>query len=251
MLGPARAFADSTRDLLRQPAQSPLQHAVRTPDVRGLRALRAHDAALRQAGLRHRHASVNGVKVPVHERIVWERPFCSIINFDRELGDLRVRQPKLLIVAPMSGHYATLLRGTVEAFVGTHDVYITDWVDARAGAAERGPLRSRRLHRLRHLDAPRAGAGRARHGGLPALRARDRRRRADGGRERLRAPRSMTLMGGPDRHARQPDRRSTCWPRSAASSGSAATASSRCRCPTPASCATSIPASCSSPASWR
>ena len=40
-------------------------------------------------------------------------------------------QPKLLIVAPMSGHYATLLRGTVEAFLPNHDVYITDWVDAR------------------------------------------------------------------------------------------------------------------------
>ena len=40
-------------------------------------------------------------------------------------------QPKLLIVAPMSGHYATLLRGTVEAFLPDHDVYITDWVDAR------------------------------------------------------------------------------------------------------------------------
>ena len=41
-------------------------------------------------------------------------------------------QPKLLIVAPMSGHYATLLRGTVEAFLPTHRVYITDWADARA-----------------------------------------------------------------------------------------------------------------------
>ena len=40
-------------------------------------------------------------------------------------------QPKLLIVAPMSGHYATLLRGTVEAFLPNHDIYITDWVDAR------------------------------------------------------------------------------------------------------------------------
>src|SRR5262249_28091461 len=40
-------------------------------------------------------------------------------------------QPKILIVAPMSGHYATLLRGTVEAFLPNHDVYITDWVDAR------------------------------------------------------------------------------------------------------------------------
>ena len=44
---------------------------------------------------------------------------------------MRARQPKLLIVAPMSGHYSTLLRGTVEAFLPSHEVYITDWVDAR------------------------------------------------------------------------------------------------------------------------
>src|SRR5450631_3081174 len=44
---------------------------------------------------------------------------------------LRTPQPRVLIVAPMSGHYATLLRGTVEAFLPTHDVYITDWSDAR------------------------------------------------------------------------------------------------------------------------
>ncbi len=45
---------------------------------------------------------------------------------------LRRPQPRVLIVAPMSGHYATLLRGTVEGFLPNHDVYITDWVDARA-----------------------------------------------------------------------------------------------------------------------
>ena len=57
-------------------------------------------------------------------------------------------QPKLLIVAPMSGHYATLLRGTVEAFLPTHRVYITDWADARMVPLAARPLRSRRLHRL-------------------------------------------------------------------------------------------------------
>jgi poly(3-hydroxybutyrate) depolymerase len=47
-------------------------------------------------------------------------------------------QPKLLIVAPLSGHYATLLRGTVEAFLPEHDVYITDWVDARMVPVSKG-----------------------------------------------------------------------------------------------------------------
>jgi poly(3-hydroxybutyrate) depolymerase len=70
-------------------------------------------------------------EVPILEEIVWERPFCKLLRFKRLFEDPAPRQSKLLIVAPMSGHYATLLRGTVEAFLPTHDVYITDWTDAR------------------------------------------------------------------------------------------------------------------------
>jgi poly(3-hydroxybutyrate) depolymerase len=63
---------------------------------------------------------------------VWEKPFCRLLYFDRQHPrPLRSPQPRVLIVAPMSGHYATLLRGTVEAFLPTHEVYITDWADAR------------------------------------------------------------------------------------------------------------------------
>ena len=74
---------------------------------------------------------VDGQPVPVVEDIVWERPFCRLIHFRRDLPASSSPQPKLLIVAPMSGHYATLLRGTVEAFLPSHDVFITDWIDAR------------------------------------------------------------------------------------------------------------------------
>jgi poly(3-hydroxybutyrate) depolymerase len=74
---------------------------------------------------------VAGARVAVRERVVWERSFCRLLHFEREAPRLRRPQPRLLIVAPMSGHYATLLRGTVEAFLPTHDVYITDWADAR------------------------------------------------------------------------------------------------------------------------
>ena len=74
---------------------------------------------------------VRGQRVAVTERVVWSRPFCDLIRFERDLPAGARRQPKLLIVAPMSGHYATLLRGTVEAMLPDHDVYITDWTDAR------------------------------------------------------------------------------------------------------------------------
>lgn len=72
---------------------------------------------------------VDGQTVPVTERFVWQSPFCKLLNFAKPEGT--PRQPKVLLVAPMSGHHATLLRGTVEALIRDHDVYITDWIDAR------------------------------------------------------------------------------------------------------------------------
>jgi poly(3-hydroxybutyrate) depolymerase len=74
------------------------------------------------------HTDIGGKPVAVRENIVLAKPFGNLLHFarDGQSGD-----PKLLIVAPMSGHYATLLRGTVERMLNSHDVYITDWADAR------------------------------------------------------------------------------------------------------------------------
>jgi poly(3-hydroxybutyrate) depolymerase len=66
--------------------------------------------------------------LPATVEIVNDRPFGRLIRF--VTGDNRER-PRVLLVAPMSGHYATLLRGTVEALLAEHDVYVTDWADAR------------------------------------------------------------------------------------------------------------------------
>src|SRR5919202_1872983 len=73
---------------------------------------------------------VEGERVAVHEQVVWERPFCRLVRFEKQFQEPR-REPRLLIVAPMSGHYATLLRGTVQAMLPHFDVHITDWTDAR------------------------------------------------------------------------------------------------------------------------
>lgn len=83
---------------------------------------------------------LNGERVPISEEIVWERPFCRVIHFKRVAPAPKRRQPSLLIVAPLSGHYATLLRGTVEAFLPHYDVYITDWADARMVPLTAGPF---------------------------------------------------------------------------------------------------------------
>ena len=75
---------------------------------------------------------VDGVETPVVEEVVWSKPFCKVLHFRRDSAAVEGRNdPKVLMVAPMSGHYATLLRGTVEAMLPEHEVYITDWIDAR------------------------------------------------------------------------------------------------------------------------
>jgi poly(3-hydroxybutyrate) depolymerase len=75
---------------------------------------------------------------PVRVRAVeeWSSPWCKLTHFSRDMSDMRKAgrrelEPAVLIVAPLSGHYATLLRGTVEGFLQDHEVYITEWSNAR------------------------------------------------------------------------------------------------------------------------
>jgi len=78
---------------------------------------------------------IDGEPVAVRPRSVWSRTWGSLIHFQRDPQTLRrlrpEPQPRVLLVAPLSGHYATLLRGTVEGFLPDHEVFITDWTDAR------------------------------------------------------------------------------------------------------------------------
>jgi poly(3-hydroxybutyrate) depolymerase len=130
-LAPARAMSDLTRLWLK----SPINPLANTPVGRNLAA----SAELFERMTRRYGKPVFGLEttvvaghtVPVTEQVVWQRPFCRLLRFERDLPAGIAPQPKLLIVAPMSGHYATLLRGTVETFLPDYDVYITDWVDAR------------------------------------------------------------------------------------------------------------------------
>ncbi|TPQ33184.1 polyhydroxyalkanoate depolymerase [Cupriavidus pinatubonensis] len=71
---------------------------------------------------------VNGLPVQVSEEVVAQTPFCSLLHFRRHGV---TGQPRVLLVAPMSGHFATLLRGTVQTMLADHDVYITDWHNPR------------------------------------------------------------------------------------------------------------------------
>ncbi|MDP9138794.1 MAG: polyhydroxyalkanoate depolymerase [Pseudomonadota bacterium] len=72
----------------------------------------------------------NGEPSPVLEEVVWQKPFCRLLHFAKP-GKAAADEPKFLLVAPMSGHHSTLLRGTVEAMLPHGDIYLTDWADAR------------------------------------------------------------------------------------------------------------------------
>ena len=132
-LDPSRALADATRLFFKNPV-NPLAHTTYGKSVAA--AMELFERTTRRYGRPEwgiDSTLVGGERVPVRINTVWERPFCRLLHFERAFTHMPRRpQPKVLIVAPMSGHYATLLRGTVEAFLPNHDVYITDWRNARS-----------------------------------------------------------------------------------------------------------------------
>jgi poly(3-hydroxybutyrate) depolymerase len=138
-LNPSRALADMTKLYFKNPL-NPLTHTTFGKTIAA--AAELYERSTRRYAKpewKIESALVGGERVPVRAATVWERPFCRLLHFERVFDHpLRHPQPKVLIVAPMSGHYATLLRGTVEAFLPKHDVYITDWADARMVPTSQG-----------------------------------------------------------------------------------------------------------------
>jgi poly(3-hydroxybutyrate) depolymerase len=138
---PSRALADATRLLFKNPV-NPWAHTTIGKSLAA--AAELFERSTRRYGKPEWRISstlVGGERVPVHITPIWQRPFCRLLHFERALEHVPHRpQPRVLIVAPMSGHYPTLLRGTVEAFLPNHDVYITDWADARNVPLSEGPF---------------------------------------------------------------------------------------------------------------
>ena len=129
---PARLAADSCRLFF----NNPLNPLSATPAGRqAAAACEVFERTTRRYAKPEFHlpeTRVDGQTVAVHEEIVWQQPFCRLIRFARDIPAERAeRDPRVLLVAPMSGHFSTLLRGTVEALLPDHEVYITDWIDPR------------------------------------------------------------------------------------------------------------------------
>ena len=130
-LTPVRAFTDAAHFMFRNP-WNPLSNTSVGKNVSA--AAEVFERITRRYGkptFGLDEIEVDRVVYPVLEDVVWSRPFCNLLHFVRPDFPGGDEQPRLLIVAPMSGHYATLLRGTVEALLPHCDIYITDWTDAR------------------------------------------------------------------------------------------------------------------------
>ena len=128
MLTPARIAAELTKSACRNP-WNPVSH---TQAERNLAAsAELFERVTRRFGQPEwmiHDTIIDGKKVDIDIEPVVEKPFCHLTHFKRKT---KRKDPQVLIVAPVSGHYATLLRGTVEALLPHHDVYITEWIDAR------------------------------------------------------------------------------------------------------------------------
>ncbi len=158
-------------------------------------------------------AVIDGFETPIVEEVVWSLPFCDLLHFRRDSAAAESRRdPKVLVIAPMSGHYATLLRGTVRAMLPEHDVYITDWVDAREvalveGAFDLDDYTDYLISMIEHLsqDGERVTVMAVCQPGIPAMAAASL-MAMDGNPRR---PAALVLMGSPMDTSRNPKQPNT------------------------------------------
>jgi poly(3-hydroxybutyrate) depolymerase len=142
-LNPLSIWAQATSELFSSP-YSPLAYTPLS------RRLSAGYELLHRIGKRYEKpafgldsTTVSGVEVGVTEKVDLDKPFCKLLHFERNLPAKLARRapdPRVLLVAPLSGHHATLLRDTVRAMLPEHDIWITDWVDARLVPLSKGPF---------------------------------------------------------------------------------------------------------------
>jgi poly(3-hydroxybutyrate) depolymerase len=128
VVGPVRMLAQSAMKAIGQPLAGISNNAV-------LRNLTAAYELIARAGLTHVRppfdigpVKVGNREVEVREELAEATPFAQLLHFKKDIDQA---QPRVLLVAPLSGHFATLLRATAHTMLAEHDIYITDWINAR------------------------------------------------------------------------------------------------------------------------
>lgn len=134
-LTPVRLWAETTRDIFQNPFSplnfTPMGRTVAATADMTYRLTRRFE----QPSFNITEVTIDGKKYRVREEDSLDKPFCRLKHF---IVPNAPKRPKLLLGAPQSGHFATLLRGTVEALLPYHDVYITDWKNARSVPLSKG-----------------------------------------------------------------------------------------------------------------
>lgn len=145
LLSPFAEFASASSKLYNHPlspfTHTPMAHRVSA----GLDLMHRLSKEYEKPEFNITSAKVGDVDVAVQEQVAIDKPFCRLLRFKRFTDNLpmltRMKdQPTVLIVAPLSGHHATLLRDTVNSMLTEHKVYITDWTDARMVPVDAGPF---------------------------------------------------------------------------------------------------------------
>lgn len=194
MLTPMRIMAEATRSALHNPLVPASYTEMGRAVAAGAELFERTTRRFGKPAFGLTHTTVEGRVIPVHEEIAVVKPFCNLLRFRRDTGK---PSPQMLLVAPVSGHHATLLRGTVEAMLPHYDVYVTDWIDARLVPLTAGDFGlqdyiSYVMEFLTHLG-PETHVMAVCQPAVPVLAAVALMAAADDPNQ----PRSMTLMGGP------------------------------------------------------
>jgi poly(3-hydroxybutyrate) depolymerase len=142
-LAPLMQWADASSKLFSNPV-SPLAHTPFAQRIAaGYELMYRLGKDYQKPAFGIESTTINDKTVGIMERTIVTKPFCTLLHFKKDLSDRqsdKLNQPKVLLVAPLSGHHATLLRDTVRALLPQHDVYITDWTDARMVPLADGPF---------------------------------------------------------------------------------------------------------------
>ncbi len=133
LMTPARAAASLTKAALRNPWNPASHHPLAQTLAANAELFERVTRRFGKPDWMIDTTLINDHEYKVTPTTIAEKPFCTLTHFKREAirHPFKRNDPRVLIVSPMSGHYATLLRGTVEALLPHHEVYITEWIDAR------------------------------------------------------------------------------------------------------------------------
>ncbi|WP_050476925.1 polyhydroxyalkanoate depolymerase [Herbaspirillum rhizosphaerae] len=140
-LNPLMQWAETSAKLFSDPV-SPLAHTPFAQRIAaGYELLYRLGKDYEKPEFQIESTEINGKTVDIIEKVAETKPFCRLIHFRKDLETKQLaalKQPTVLLVAPLSGHHSTLLRDTVRGLLPNHDVFITDWTDARMVPMDKG-----------------------------------------------------------------------------------------------------------------